>query len=170
MIGWVMWTVALAQDPIATGSVQQLHASVDSQRTLWVDDAGVSRSGTGQVRALGSFTAGPLITDGDVTVVGSAWQGDVAAAFTAGRARVGLTLPVLGGVASEVAGVPSAGLSDVGLDVKYAIRDPDVAPLGIAAKARIGVPVFDAGVTGLASEGPSLEALLLLDGAVGPVH
>jgi len=169
MIGWALATAALAQDPIATGSVQQLHTSVDGRRTLWVDDASVARPGAVQLRVLGSYAVRPLRVD-DVAVVRGAFQADVAAAVTAGRARLGLVVPVLAGVTSDVDDVAPAGLSDVGVDLKYTLLDPDTAPLGLALKARVGVPVPGVGVTGLSSRAPTLESGLVLDGEVGPVH
>lgn len=173
MICPVIMAAAMAQEPATTGSVQQLHFALDSQRTVWTDDASVVRSGAAQARAFVSYAAQPLVIDrggDDLAVVRSAWQTDLSASVTTGRARLGFTVPFLMGVRSDQDDVASAGLSDVGIDAKYTLLDPEVARLGFAAVARVGLPVAGAGVTGFASRTPWLEATAVLDGQVGPVH
>ncbi|MEN0063172.1 MAG: hypothetical protein AAGA48_13535 [Myxococcota bacterium] len=173
MIGWALFASAWAQDPVALGSVQQLHASMDSRRTIWTDDATMWRRNSAQARALVSYAAGPVVLergDDGFAVVRNTFQADLAAAFTVQRVRLGVSVPVLFGVQSDLSTMPGTGLSDASFEVKVGLFEPDVAQLGVAFIGRIGVPVGGAGVPGLATRTPWLEATAVLDGDVGPLN
>lgn len=122
-------------------NAQNFRPSIDSTRTLWVDDASV-QDRTYMGRLLFHYVANPLVYEFDdgerVELVSDVLQADLTAGVRLWKIRFGADLPLYL-VQSGEAG-QGVGLGDVGLDAKLGILDREKAALGLALSTRVTLP------------------------------
>ncbi|MES2638487.1 MAG: OmpA family protein [Myxococcota bacterium] len=122
-------------------NAQNFRPSIDSTRTLWVDDASV-QDRTYMGRLLFHYVANPLVYEYDdgerVELVSDVLQADLTAGVRVWKLRFGADLPLYL-VQSGEAG-QGVGLGDIGLDAKLGILDREKAALGLALSTRITLP------------------------------
>ncbi|MCB9778134.1 MAG: OmpA family protein [Alphaproteobacteria bacterium] len=140
---------ALAQDAAPAQptelDAQNYQAPIDSEMTLWTDDASLRHDGYFGVRLWGNYVKNPLVyefTDDTATeevLVGDVLQTDLIGFVSFKRIRLGLDVPLfLMANGSQVN--TGTGLGSIGLDLKGTILDTDDAPLGLALGGRIDLP------------------------------
>ncbi len=153
-------TAALAQDaPSFDG--QLVRPSVDSQATLWTDDAAVVEGFVG--RGTLSYARDPVLLvdvnahQGD-SLVGDLLQLDLAAGWGVGPLRAALVIPVVTASSDLYSG--AFGVGDLGLDVKGQLADPDDG-FGFALTGRLTAPTgTDTVPLGAAGVGYDIRAVL----------
>ena len=148
----------------------QLYRSpLDAEATLWADDTSLHQGFSGGL-VLG-WVHEPVVwvwedTGERVPLVADAVGLDLLAAYTFGRFRAGLDLPVYPFATGEAGS--GAGLGDIAVDVKGVVLDRAKAPLGLALSVRADLPTASAPVP-LAAEGFAYEVAVVADRAFGPV-
>ena len=122
-------------------NAQNFRPSIDSTRTLWVDDASV-QDRTYMGRLLFHYVANPFVYEYDdgerVELVSDVLQADLTGGIRVWRVRFGADLPLYLMQAGE--GGQGVGLGDIGVDVKFGILDREQAPIGLALGGRVTLP------------------------------
>ncbi len=126
---------------IPTINAQNFRPSIDSTRTLWVDDASV-QDRTYMGRLLFHYVANPLVYEYDdgerVALVSDVLQADLTGGVRVWRLRFGADLPLY--LLQSGEGGQGVGLGDIGLDAKLGILDRETAALGLALSTRVTLP------------------------------
>ncbi|MDP2315845.1 MAG: OmpA family protein [Pseudomonadota bacterium] len=164
---------AWAQDAVTDGAtpslnVQTFRPSMDSHEFFRAIDTDLGERGFA-ARGVASYTLAPLqytYADGTtVDIVSNLLQLDAIGAYTIGRFRIGVDLPVIlrafGGTEAD-----ATGLGDLAIDGKVRLLDNTTAPLGFALSARTWLPTSTAGGA-LATNGVGFEAVASLDKPIG---
>ncbi len=147
MLIFLLTQTALAQ----TAPVQpQLNAQnytppIDSEMTMWANDASSKPDGYFGARLWGQYVNRPLVyqwedetLDPDV-LVGSLLQVNAIGSISFYRIRLGLDVPLyLTATGSQVN--TGTGLGDLGIDLKGSILDTDDNPVGLALGGRLNLP------------------------------
>ncbi len=139
-------SLAQAQDVVGgdvpTLNSQLFRPSLDSTRTLWVDESLRARNAYTSGRAVLHYMNDPLVyLEDDGTrheLVSGVWQLDLMVGHTRGPLRLGLDLPVYLRSMGEAGG--ETGLGDVGLDARVTALDRTQRPVGLAVTGRLGLP------------------------------
>jgi len=122
-------------------NAQNFRPSIDSTRTLWVDDASV-QDRTYMGRLLFHYVANPLVYEYDdgerVELVSDVLQADLTGGIRVWRVRFGADLPLY--LMQAGAGGEGVGLGDIGVDAKLGIFDRERAPVGLAIGGRVSLP------------------------------
>ncbi len=146
---------------------------IDSEATLWTNDAGTAPTGHFRAKLGFHHMTNPLVFNYNdeykVDVLSSVSEAQVVGGVNVAFLRFGLDVPVLLRVdGSQIE--PSGGLGDIALDVKAVAldREGSDAPVGLAGLLRVTVPTgtVDAAV---GTEGVGVEVEGILDKRVGPV-
>ena len=165
---FVLAAVAAAQDAdVPRLNAQVFRPSIDSERTIWSDDARALPDGTGQARAWLQYANG-LFVDNDPTVpdrfVSDVLQMDLAGGYTWNFLRVGANVPIYLYEAGTEA-PRSAGFGDVSIEAKAVALE---GPTGVAVVGRMLLPT--ASVTApLGADGTGGELVFVADHEIGPV-
>lgn len=150
-------------------SVETWRLPVDAETTLWADDTSI-REGL-IARVTFGYQNTPLAwtwSDGDrIVVVRDAYSSDVVAAWSKGRARLGLSAPVWWHVAGDAI-EGARGVGDVSLDGKAVALERDDNPLGLAVTARMVLPTANVEAP-VGQGGLGFEAAVVADREVGPI-
>ena len=146
---------------------------IDSEATLWTNDAGTGPTGHALARVGFHHTVNPLVfspaAQPEVRILSSVSELQVVGGVHVGIMRLGVDLPVLVRVAGDqLAGV--GGLGDLAFDAKAVALDRETTdvPIGLAGLVRVTVPsgTVDAAV---ATRGLGVEAEGIVDKKIGPV-
>ncbi len=171
-------TTAMAQDQGVTVPQPQFDTRlyrlpIDSEATLWTNDAGTGPTGHAVARVGFHHTVNPLVfspaAQPEVRILSSVSELQVVGGVHVGIMRLGVDLPVLVRVAGDqLAGV--GGLGDLAFDAKAVALDRETTdvPIGLAGLVRVTVPsgTVDAAV---ATRGLGVEAEGIVDQKIGPV-
>ena len=167
----VLLSLVHASDTIPDVAVdgQLYRPPMDAEATLWADDTSLHQGFSGGL-VLG-WVHEPVVwvwedTGERVPLVADAAGLDLLAAYTFGRIRAGLDLPVYPFATGQSGS--GAGLGDIAVDVKGVLLDRSKAPLGLAISARADLPTASAPVP-LAAEGFAYEVAVVADRSFGPV-
>jgi outer membrane protein OmpA-like peptidoglycan-associated protein len=146
---WILATAVAQQTPTVPEAVnaQSYRPPMDSERTLWADDAGhVLDGGQFKARMFLSYVNRPLVwyPEGDRTreptpLVSDALQLNALAMYQYDRFRLGVDIPVYLFSAGQVT-QDGAGLGDLALDGRVTILDRAETPIGAAVGARVAFP------------------------------
>lgn len=171
----LLCSLAQAQEAVDIGlpeiNAQLWRPPVDGTHTLWTLDAGMAPDRHFLARAMASYAMDPLVVvfeDGErQDLVANVAQLDLMAAYTIGRVRLGLDMPVyLYADGQLVDG--STGSGDVMLDIKGTVLDPREAPLGLALNGRLFLPTATVDLP-LGAQGLGWELAAVADKRLGPV-
>jgi outer membrane protein OmpA-like peptidoglycan-associated protein len=148
-------------------NVQNFRPSIDSTRTLWVEDSAVQER-KWMARLLLHYANDPLVyvyDDGERDpIVSDVLQGDLTAGVRIWRVRLGVDVPIYllqSGGAGE-----GFGLGDIALDGKVGILDRQKAPIGLAIDARLAFPTATVD-NALGSPNTGWEATAVVDTMLG---
>jgi outer membrane protein OmpA-like peptidoglycan-associated protein len=139
---------ALAQDvdelSMPELNVQAFRPSLDSQATLWTDDAALHPGGRGSLRLAANWAHNPLVVvwnDGSRTsLVRDTVNLDLLAGLTIHRFRAGVDLPLYLLSTSDL-DAGGGGLGDLAFDLRGGVlAEEEGAPLGLAIGARLSLP------------------------------
>jgi len=122
---------------------QAFRPSIDSQATLWTDDASVAPGGTASLRLAGNWAHAPLVIrwgEGEtLDLVRDSVNLDLLAGVTLWRLRLGADLPLYLLSTSDIDG-GGGGLGDIGIDVRGSILDERSHGFGLAMSGRLDLP------------------------------
>lgn len=147
--------------------------SVDGERTLWTDDAGLPEAKTFYLRTSLYWVNRPFVWEwnsGKVeTVVANATALNISAAYGLPHARLGLTLPIYAWSWGDLQTLGGAAIGDATIDAKVIAleRGADGLP-GIGFTGRFGVPLGGAAKQ-LGNDGISGEVGVVADSELGPL-
>jgi len=139
--------VALAQSAPTQPAfnAQNYRPPIDSEMTLWADDASLKDNGTFGARLWASYTRNPLVyqfsdsSQGSEVLVGNLLQADAIGSATWYHLRLGVDVPIyLLATGTQVN--TGTGLGDLSVDLKATLMDTDDAPLGLAVSGRALLP------------------------------
>lgn len=159
---------ARAQDAPAFDG-QLVRPSVDSQSTLWTDDAAVGAGFIG--RGTLSYARDPVLLVGGAdgqgdSLVGDLLQLDLAAGWGAGPVRAALVVPVVTASSDLYSG--AFGVGDLGLDVKGQLADPEDG-FGFALTGRLTAPTGTDAVP-LGGAGVGYDVRAVIDKPIGDLR
>ncbi len=178
LLALVLSMPAVAQE--ATGgavpavNVQFYQLPIDSQRTLWTQDAGLAPEGYTTFRASMNYMHSPLgywnNQTGEVTnLVENYAQLDLAGGVTFNRFRIGAHLPV-NLIATSDAADSVTGLGDATIDIKGTLLDRSVDGVGFAVGLSTLLPTATkSGNPALGTPGVGGSLRLIVDKEFGPV-
>jgi outer membrane protein OmpA-like peptidoglycan-associated protein len=157
-------------------NAQLFRHSVDSERTLWVDDAGhIEKRLTFETRFATNWVEAPLVvyrqreTLERTAIVSRALEMDFIGSLAINRFRLGAHIPVYALAQSDL-DTGGGGLGDVALDFRTTIMDRYRAPLGIAIAATVDLPTATLALPLANPNGkPSYSLGLIADRQFGPV-
>lgn len=150
MVMWLALSPAMAQDVFQNGEVPELNAqtfrpSLDSARTLVVDDALMPHEG-GTVRVLLSYHDDLLVYTPNGTdqtkIVSSVFQTDLMGTVGVGPARIGLDVPIYLFADGDLTN-GEAGLGDLAADLRFSLLGegaPVEAPFQLGVQGRVILP------------------------------
>lgn len=165
--------VALAQtapDQPAMNA-QNYRPPIDSEMTMWTNDASLKADGTFGARLWGQYVRMPLVyrwadeTLQDEALVSDLLQLDAIGSITFYRVRLGLDVPLyLFADGTQV--VSGTGLGDMAVDLKATLMDTDDQPLGLALGGRLLLPTATVDAP-LGQSGLGGEVELVADKRIG---
>jgi outer membrane protein OmpA-like peptidoglycan-associated protein len=166
---------ASAQDNTDIGvpeiNAQLWRPPVDGTHTLWTLDSGMAPDGHFVARAMGSYAMDPLVVIFDsgerMELVSDVLQLDLMGAYTIGRVRLGLDMPVYLFTDGQIVD-GSMGTGDVMIDLKGSILDRGEAAVGLALDGRLFVPTATVDLP-LGTQGLGWELAAVVDKQIGPM-
>lgn len=147
-------------------NAQNYSPPIDSEMTMWTDDASLKSDGYFGARLWAHYVKNPLAYEfadedlEDEILVGDVLQLDAIGSITFYRMRLGVDVPLyLMSNGSQV--TSGTGLGDLAVDLKASLLDTDDNPLGLALGGRVLLPTatIDAPL-GSAGLGGELEAMV----------
>jgi OmpA-OmpF porin, OOP family len=169
---WQMGAVALAQESPDINA-QLYRFPIDSQYTLWADEAGTAPDGYYLARLGLGYVRNPLVyqeavTGEETAIVGGALSANVFGGVSWSRIRLGLDIPLYLATQSDLDNVGGAGLGDIAIDLKGSILPREDEGVGLALDARINTPTATVN-TALGNPGAGVDLTAILDHKQGPM-
>jgi outer membrane protein OmpA-like peptidoglycan-associated protein len=163
---------AFAQVPPTDLDSELFHTAVDARHTTWTDDAERPEDTAVFAGATSFYAHRPLIytfpTGSEVAVVSSVFRTDLTGGIAWQGLRGAVLVPLSWTAGSEVQDGGGTGLGDLALDGKVVFVDPEDAPVGLAATARLQLPTTGLDLP-LGAPGPVGSLAVVASGDLGPL-